>query len=194
MGNKNDVKNNTGSQRGGKKKKSGNPIVEPSDAVVITQLDPLIAKQKEDASRMRASLLSCNDDVKTTKQALRNISVLRFYHQMARVIRYTEMMDKLENKMYESLDCSLDDMDNSLETSINLIAIQEKLMKNMEISEKMLQPYLTGDMFESLMETQEVFEEVKSESSLDKESRDKLRNAAQAVLTLIGDTGDSDGE
>lgn len=193
MSNNGTKKSNTGGQRG-RKKKSDNVVVEQPNNVTITQLDPLIAKQKEDASRMRASLLSCNDDVKTTKQALRNIAVLRFYHQMARVIRYTEMMDKLENKMYESLDHSLEDMDNSFDTSVNLIAVQEKLIKNMEISEKMLQPYLNEDMFSSLMEKQEVCEEVESESYLDKESRDKLRNAAQAVLNLIGDGGDSDGE
>ena len=65
----------------------------------IQSIDPLISKQKEDVAKMRASLLCCNDDPYAATQAMKSITVLRVYHQMSRIIRYLEMMDKIEDKL-----------------------------------------------------------------------------------------------
>ena len=147
--------------------------------------DPLISKQKEDVSKMRASLLACSDDSNLIRNSIKNITVLRIYHQLSRVIRYLDMMDKLESKMYEALD-------NTIETSnaadpstvLLLLQVQEKLQKNMIESQKLLQPLV--DMQDS--EFLQIFDSIEScdatnnNSLLNSNQREKIRNSAQAVL------------
>lgn len=109
----------------------------------IEYLDPVIENQKSGVDKMRAALLSCTDDDALAKQALTNITVLRVYHQIARIIKYTEMCDKIEQKIYEALDRSMDNMNpNSPSTWMVLLDAQERLQRILIESQKLLQPYL----------------------------------------------------
>lgn len=151
--------------------------------------DPLIAKQKEDVARMRASLLCCSDDPHTATQAMKNITVLRVYHQISRIIRYLEMMDKIEAKLYESIDATLDRMDPNNTTSwMMLLNLQERLQSNLIDSHKLLQPYLNVQEFsiEDLAPTVTPSPTGDGTSILSRESRDRLRSSAQQVLEILG--------
>lgn len=149
--------------------------------------DPLIAKQKEDVAKMRASLLCCSDDPFTASQAMKNITVLRVYHQISRVIRYIEMMDKLEDKLYESLDAQLDSIDIYSPVSwMTLLTVQEKLQKNMIDSQKLLEPYVQQlATVEQYVQSTAVEQAVDDHGLLTKESRESLRSAAQLVLESL---------
>lgn len=154
----------------------------------VTTSDPLIRKQKEDVAKMRASLLCCSDDIYSAAQAMKNITVLRVYHQMNRIIRYLEMMDKIEEKLYRSIDESMMMMDDDNPTTwMTLLTIQEKLLKNMTESHKLLEPYINSDMFnvETLAPT--IIEQSESTTAglLTKESRENLRVSAQQVLAAL---------
>ena len=151
-------------------------------------IDPLIRKQKEDVAKMRASLLCCNDDIYSAAQAMKNITVLRVYHQMNRIIRYLEMMDKIEEKLYASIDVSLNVMDETEpSTWMALLTIQEKLQKNLIDSHKLLEPYITEGVFniESLAPTVIEQAETNVAGVLTKESRETLRISAQQVLAAL---------
>lgn len=165
--------------------------VRSDDVSVIALEDPLYSKQKEDVARMRASLLACTRDPMSVKTALHNITVMRVYHQITRIIRYTEVMDKLENKLYEAIEHSVETLNASNpSTWLALLGIQEKLQKAMIESHKLLQPYLD---LENLTFLDEVSHHVQKDEDttsfasmiLDQDSRDKLRTSAQAVLAAL---------
>ena len=151
--------------------------------------DALYSKQKEDVAKMRASLLSCSDDVVTSTQALQNITILRIYHQVSRIIRYLEMMDKIEDKLYESLDYYIEHMSIESPASYRmLLSIQEQLQKNLIDSHKLLQPYLNVDEL-SLQSLMPVSYNSPNEDVviIPKSSRDKLRQNAQQVLAFLNE-------
>lgn len=151
-------------------------------------LDPLYQKQKEGVAKMRASLLACSDDPTIAKQAINNITVLRIYHQIARIIKYTEMCDKIEQKIYESLDKTIEHSNvNSPSTWMVLLDAQERLQKLLIESHKMLQPYLELQDQAIMDLTNQIDESANSPISvgLDAQSRDKLRVSAQAVLLQL---------
>ena len=162
--------------------------IETVNSSATTTQDPLLRKQKEDVAKMRASLLCCSDDIYTAAQAMKNITVLRVYHQINRIIRYLEMMDKIEQKLYESIDVSIEDMDpNDPTTWMALLTIQEKLQKNLIESHKLLEPYIKNDVFnvESLAPTIIETAETNLAGVLTKESREILRVNAQQVLAAL---------
>lgn len=166
---------------------------------VIRITDPLYSKQREDVAKMRASLLACSDDPVTSTKALQNITVLRVYHQVSRIIRYLEMMDKIEDKLYESLDYRLDHMDIENPTAwMMLITVQEKLQRNLIESHKLLQPYLNVEEFslQSLMPTASTASSIESGTAavLPKSSRDKLRQSAQQILSELEKADAIEGE
>lgn len=153
--------------------------------------DALYSKQREDVANMRTSLLACSDDPVASTRALQNITVMRVYHQVARIIRYLEMMDKIEDKLYQSLDYRLEHMDIENPTSwMMLLTVQEKLQKNLIESHKLLQPYLNVEEF-SLQSLMPVASNSAVESGaaavLPKASRDKLRQSAQQVLAALNE-------
>lgn len=158
-------------------------------------VNPLYKRQREDVAKMRTSLLSCTDDsVMPTRQAIQRITVLRVYHQITRIIRYLEIMDKLEDKMYAAIDYEIDNSEISdSDTWVKLMAIQEKLQKSMIESHKMLQPYLDITEFSVVDLTQDSGDE-KQEILMSPEKRDNLRMVAQSVLEEIMAGGDSGGE
>ena len=92
-------------------------------------------------------------------------------------------MDKIEAKLYESLDYTLQSMDAESPTSwLILMKMQNQLQDNMIESHKMLQPYL--DMLNSAENFVDVYEQeqIPDNSILSQDSRDRLRIAAQSVL------------
>lgn len=158
-----------------------------SEETSVLQADPLYMKQKEDVASMRASLLSCNTvDLASSKVALQRITVMRVYHQINRIIRYTEMMDKIEDKLYESIDRSLENMDSSNPSSwMMLLSIQEKLQKSMIESHKLLQPYLDEGLFANVDIPQPEPQNSFTSIHIDQTARDNIRSAAQNVMNMI---------
>lgn len=151
--------------------------------------DPLYEKQKEDVARMRSSLLSCSADPSLAKVAMQNVAVLRLYHQVARIIRYLDLMDKLEDKLYSSIEYTVDKMNpESQSTWMMLLSIQEKLQRNMIESQKLLAP--VQDLIDAA--NTELFSVVESSTpavpgtlTLDASTREKLRLSAQTVIRQL---------
>ena len=153
--------------------------------------DPLIAKQREDVSRMRASLLACDGDIRNVTYALQSITVLRVYHQVSRIIRYLDMMDKIELKLYEHIDYKLSESEvGNTKDLFLLLELQERLQKSLIESHKILQPYLNIDELNlnNIITTTSDYSEDNSMSVIPKSSRDKLRLSAQQVLLALDDT------
>ena len=92
--------------------------------------DPIYKKQLEDVASMRTSLLLSNiKNPASVKNAVQNITVMRVYHQLSRIIRYLDIQTKLENKLYESIEYSLATMESdSPATWIALLQIQKLLV------------------------------------------------------------------
>lgn len=156
--------------------------------------NPIVAKQKEDVAKMRTSLLSCSkENGVSTMRAIQDITVMRVYHQLTRIIRYTEMMDKLEAKLYEAMDYQIDNADiTHLGTLEMLMQIQANLQKSMIESHKLLQPYMDLQDFSvvDLVHTTEDIDNPITQKLITSESRDKIRYAAQNVIEIL-QTGDN---
>ena len=151
--------------------------------------DPFITKQKQDVSMMRNILMTMNtSDPNSVKVAMNNITVMRVYHQISRIIKYTEQMDKIEAKLYASIDASLENMvDSDPRTWLMLLNIQERLQKIMIDSHKLLEPYLDLKELTYVEVTAEDPGDSFAKALLDQESREKLRNSAQAILSSLSD-------
>jgi len=150
-------------------------------------LDPLLQKQKSDVAKMRTALLSCSADPNNASVALQNITVLRIYHQVARIIRYLDMMDKLELKLYSSIEARMDRMrDEDMTTLMTLLNLQTQLQKNMIDSQKLLEPYMqVADVVQN-MQLKDAGSDNPMSAILDKDSRDNVRLAAQNILAELG--------
>ena len=148
--------------------------------------DPISTKQAEGVAHMRASLLACSEP-ELIPASLRQITTQRIIHQVARIIRYIEMMDKIENALYRSIDRALDEIDDSPApiAMATMLTLQERLQNNMINSHKLLEPYLT------LVDDVELIPEETGpvDSVYDRATRDKIRGAAQLLLAELG--GDS---
>lgn len=149
--------------------------------------DPLLSLEREGVSKMRTSLLSCSmDSPATAKQAIQQVTVLRIYHQITRIVKYLDLMDKLEEKLYDSIECTIENAaEANPSTWMMLLSIQEKLQKNMIESHKLLQPFM--ELQDSnIMDLMPVEESIPSKTILmSSESREKVRNTAQAVLMKL---------
>ena len=97
------------------------------------------------------------------------------------------MMDKIEEKLYESIDAQLDDIDIYSPTSwMMLLTVQEKLQKNMLDSQKLLEPYVQQlTTVEQYVQSTAVDQAVDDHGLLTKESRESIRSAAQLVLASL---------
>ena len=148
--------------------------------------DPLIQKQREDVAKMRTSLLCCESDPYSVSQTMHRITAMRVYHQVTRIVRYLDMMDRIEEKLYESIERRLDTIDTDNITAwATLLKLQEQLQRNMIDSHKILEPYLNVQEF-FIDEVPSVQETPDGASILSKSSRDKLRTSAQQVLAILG--------
>lgn len=151
----------------------------------VGTVDPLIAKQREDVERMRTSLLACDANPQLASTALKNVTVLQVYHQISRIIRYTELCDKLESKLYESMDSLIDRLDTDSNLTVNaLLNAQERLQKLMIESNKMLAPFLDMTSYIESVRVDDASEDnaPKATIALDATRREKLRNSAKQVL------------
>lgn len=149
------------------------------------RVDPLIEKQRRDVAEMRTSLLTCDVDTKLAGSALKKVAVLQVYHQLSRIIRYTEMCDKIEDKLYESIDSNLDRLDSDNAYAMNtLLTLQERLQKILIESNKLFAPYLDLSKFVEDATMDVVSDDTSSTSTfnLDATSRERLRNSANQVL------------
>lgn len=146
--------------------------------------NPMYQKQKEGVARMRTSLLACTGDPSSVRLTMNRITALRIYHQMTRIINYLDMMDRIEQKMYESIDRNLETMNTSSpSTWVMLLNMQERLQRNMIESHKLLQPYLElNQKYADEFFVPEDESPASTESVLSVESRDKIRQAAQTLL------------
>lgn len=156
----------------------------------VMNFDPLYQKQRDDVQEMRSSLLQCNssNDPNSIVKAMKNIAVMRIYHQLARVIRFLEEMDKLEAKMYDTLDQSIDSMeDGDTHEMMMLLNIQTQLINNMATSQKLLEPYIK--MMDSAQDyvitVNSAENEAVDDNVIPKASRDKVRAATQSLLQDI---------
>lgn len=154
-------------------------------------MDPLSAVQREGISRMRASLLACSlDNPSSTKLAMQQVTLLRVYHQVNRIIKYLDLMDKLEEKLYSSLEYSIDNMSTADPTTWRiLLKAQEELQKNMVESQKLLSPYLDASLFDVADYILPESDSVSSPVVASAESRERIRNTAQAVLLQLNAAG-----
>lgn len=149
--------------------------------------DPLLKEQMSQAAQMRTALLSCRTtDITTAKVALQNIAVLQIYHQVARIIRFTEQMDLLEDKMYDSMNACISTMESEdPATLLMLVKIQGDLQKTMASSWDLLKPYMDIDLA-SIAPPVEISEDTSFGAMiLPKESRNVIRSGAQALLTEL---------
>lgn len=151
--------------------------------------NPLIAKQKEDVAKMRTSLLSCSkENGVSTMRAIQDITVMRVYHQLTRIVRYIELMDKLEAKLYDAIEYQIDNANiASFNTLELLMDTQTKLQKSMIESHKLLQPYMDLQEFNvvDLVPTDETSDNPITQKLITSESRDKIRYAAQGVIEML---------
>lgn len=161
----------------------------------VLSANPILAKQKEDVAKMRTSLLSCNDETGISiSQTLNHITAMRIYHQLTRIVRYTEMMDKIEDKLYQAIDYQLDNCEVSdPQTMLTLLGLQEKLQKAMIDSQKLIEPYLNAQLFNVVdlaPTTDTTAENPITKQLITSESRDKIRFTAQSVIEMLAAGGE----
>ena len=160
--------------------------IEPAENTDFSSVDPLLKEQKMYVDQMRSALISCNKtDLNSTKRAIQNITVMRIYHQIARIIKFTEMMDLLEDKLYESMIANIGEMDSyDPATLLTLMKVQAQLQETMVQSQLLIKPYLEMDI-ESIAPPQEFEETSFGAAIISQESRNNIRNGAQALLTEL---------
>lgn len=155
--------------------------------------DPLLKEQEREVAAMRSSLLcSAGGDLRDLRYALTNVTILRIYHQVTRIVRYLDLMDKLEEKLYEGIESAIDKCDPENLSSVTLLlGIQEKLQKNLVASHELLKPYLTEDMMDiySSAYSKPIDTDDNTSQLLDKPSREKLRQSAQQILLALEEEG-----
>ena len=163
-------------------------------AELPTGLD-LFADQQRDVAAMRSSLLNFDRrDPSAARKAIQNVTLLRVYHQLKRIVRYTEMMDKIEDRIYQSIDAKLLNSSPDDETLyLQLIPIQERLQKAMVESHKLLEPYLTSESLTALEVPQEDTSTSFASMLLEQESREKVRTGVQQLMNIIN-TFDTNAE
>lgn len=175
---------------------------EPVENTDLSPVDPLLREQKMYVDQMRSTLIGCNKaDLNSAKRAIQNITVMRIYHQVARIIKFTEMMDLLEDKLYESMIANIGEMDSyDPATLLTLLKFQAQLQETMVQSQLLIKPYLDMDI-ESIAPPPELEETSFGAAIISQESRNNIRTGAQALLTELrkqnpnlpqDDTEDSD--
>lgn len=153
--------------------------------------DSLYMKQQRDVSQMRNVLLSCDSkNIHSVKTTIQNILVMQLTRNMSRIVKYSEVMDRLEDKLYASVDYTISSVDETdPDTLGKLLQMQKFLVTNMNESQKLLEPYLNGKYNLDPIFTEVVDDAVNTESLgselIDKDARERIRNSAQAVLNII---------
>lgn len=155
------------------------------------KFDPLSSIKREGVARMKAALLACNlDDPYNAQAAIQQVTIMRVYHQVTRIVQYLELMDKLEEKMYKEIEMRIDNVldiyddpnQNQATHLRELLDIQERLQKSIIESNKLLQPYLDMNHYEAFNALE--IEEAQVTNSLGLEAADRkaLREDAGNIL------------
>lgn len=110
-------------------------------------IDPLGSVKREASERMKTALVAASlDDPLSAFSSIQQVTILRVYHQVCRIVKYIELMDKLEDKLYDLIDDELSTIESFSESNFSnitkLLVIQEKLQKSVIESNKLLAPYL----------------------------------------------------
>ena len=163
------------------------------DLVTSNPIEPdsLYIKQQRDVSQMRNVLLSCDSkNIHSVRTTIQNILVMQLTRNMSRIVKYSEVMDRLEDKLYASVDYTISSVDETdPDTLGKLLQMQKFLVTNMNESQKLLEPYLNGKYNLDPIFTEVVDDAVNTESLgselIDKDARERIRNSAQAVLNII---------
>lgn len=152
----------------------------------LSYVDPLLKEQKNQVDQMRSALLSFDkNNLNSAKRAFQNITVMRIYHQVARIIKFTEMMDMLEDKLYDSMIANIGTMDSvDPMTMITLLKVQSQLQETMIQSQQLIKPYLDMDI-EAIAPPQELEDTSFGAAIISQESRNNIRTGAQALLTEL---------
>ena len=156
------------------------------------KLDALSKVQKEGVSRMSTALLSCSLDNMSVSaaQAINQVTVLRIYHQVVRIVKYLDLMDKLENKLYESIEQTIETMPSANPTTWRLLLdAQERLQKSMVDSQKILAPYMNADILSDLTAIPAQSDSSNPVQLMPAESRERIRMTAKAVLSQLHAAG-----
>ena len=98
-------------------------------------------------------------------------------------------MDKLEDKLYQSMETAIDCTDvHDPNSWARLLKMQERLQQCMIESHKLLQPYLDIEDL-SIADLIPTTEDLSTNNTLymTAESRESLRNNAQALLTSLSE-------
>ena len=150
----------------------------------------MAVQQQSDVSAMRSALLNCDrGDAASVSFALQTIFSMRVFHHLSRLIKYTEHMDKIEQKMYESMDRFMDNLEET-DTSawLALITAQEQLQRIMMNSQKLLEPYSNVSLYVPEQPVEDSF----GNGILDQTERKKLRESAQLILDTLKESEDKD--
>ena len=152
-----------------------------------TPKDPLSAVKRESVDRIKAALLSsCMDDPQSATAAIQQVTILRAYHQIIRIVQYIDLMDELEDKLYQSIRLDLKSADVFDPTTIaRLVAIQERMQKMMVESNKLLAPYLDMTSYPAFSELPELNADSQEKLGLTSSQRDGIRESAGAILADI---------
>ena len=162
--------------------------VEVAGSTTVLPLDPLSAKQREDVAKMRASLLACTDE--TMPITIQQVTVRSLIHQLTRIVKYTELMDKIEDSLYTAIGDTLDSLSTTKGIGVinTLLTLQERLQDSMIASNRIMEPYLK--MFNSL---DIPAPPIDPDIEYDRATRDRLRSTAQQVLAQLENGGDIHG-
>lgn len=158
----------------------------------VSDRNLLYDQQAQFLDKMKSAMLSVSNSSspQLSSSAIKQVVLLRTLHTLNRIIMYTELMDKLEHKLYSSImhEIKLCD-DGDADKLYSLLAIQEKLQKSISESVKLLQPF--AQMADSAISqfVQEATITVEASDTLEASEREKLRNSANAVLKELKSCG-----
>ena len=149
--------------------------------------DPLYAVRRESTERMRTALLSYSlDDPYSAAFAIKQVTLLRVSHQVARIVQYLDMMDRIEEKLYIAINNELEAADLYDPMTLNhLLAIQSKLQETIIESNKLLTPYLNMEQYPAFENIEQLSQPDEELLSLPAKQRDELRENASAILAEL---------
>lgn len=157
----------------------------------LTTADPLNSIKREGVARMKAALLACSlDDPYSAQAAIQQVTIMRVYHQVTRIVQYLDLMDKLEAKMYSEIERKIDNIldiydepdKNEAAHLRELLDIQERLQKSIIESNKLLQPYLEMNHYEAFNSIEATNVEVTNNLGIGASDRKALREDAGNIL------------
>lgn len=162
--------------------------IQPSNNQNIErELSPLRKAMRESTERMQTALLAASmDNPGSVAAAMRQVTLLRAHHQVLRIVKFLQLMDEVEEKMYESIELDMATMDlTESSTWSTLLALQTKLQQNIIESNKLLAPYLEMDkypLFQEIAEEGLVIEADAEVIDISADKRNQLRETATLVL------------